>query len=189
MIVPVEEPERKPSASHRLLWVFGVVAVLVAAAVVTVTVVVLDRVAETPAPAAAALPRDTEPVPLGARKLCGAWMIVSADTDEAMTRLSRAFRDDPKARRVFTETKEQAYARFKELFAEDKELLSQVRPKDLPAAVHVLPVAGTDLAAWENELRQRFPEASKVQVNDQKRFVAELPTSVSLPPCPPGGGG
>ncbi|UUV33624.1 permease-like cell division protein FtsX [Amycolatopsis roodepoortensis] len=179
----MEQPERTPKAPRRLLWVVGVVAVLVVAAVVTTAVVVLNRVTDPPAPAA--LPRDTGPVPLGERELCGLRLAVFIDADEDMNTAAQALRDDPKARRVFTETKAQAYERFKELFANKPELLENATPDALPAVVHLVPVAGTDVEAWANELRQRFPEAKNVDVLDPARIAAQL--TATPPPCPPSG--
>ncbi|MFK0251754.1 permease-like cell division protein FtsX [Amycolatopsis azurea] len=135
----------KPKASGWLLWVLGAVAVLVVAAGVTTAVVVLNRVAEPPAPAA-------------------------------------GFRDDPRARRVLTETKAEAYERFKKLFADKPELVELTTPDVLPA---VVPVAGTDPEAWANELRQRLPEATKVDVLDPAAAAAQLKTTTT--PCPPEG--
>ncbi|MFC3448983.1 permease-like cell division protein FtsX [Amycolatopsis speibonae] len=173
----------KPRASHRLLWVLGAVAVLVVAAAVTTAVVVLGKVADPPAPAA--LPRDTVPAPLGERELCGIELVVYIETDEGMTRAAQALRDDPKARRVLTETKAEAYERFKKIFADRPELVKLTTPDALPAVLHLVPVAGTDPEAWANELRQRFPEAKKVDVLDPATVAAKLNTTP--PPCPPEG--
>ncbi|OLZ53884.1 permease-like cell division protein FtsX [Amycolatopsis keratiniphila] len=155
MIVPVEEPERTPKASRRLLWVV------------------------------AALPRDTAPVPLGKRELCGLRLVVFIGADEDMTAAAQALRDDPKARRVFTENKAEAYERFKKLFADRPEPLELTTPDTLPAAVHLVPVPGTDVGGWADELRQRFPKAQKVDVLDPARIAAQMTTTP--PPCPPSG--
>ncbi|MFI0798550.1 permease-like cell division protein FtsX [Amycolatopsis lurida] len=179
----MEQPERTPKAPRRLLWVVGVVAVLVVAAAVTTGAVVLNRATDPPAPAA--LPRDTVPVPLGERELCGLRLLVAVGADADMAVAAEALRDDPKARRVFTETKARAYERFKQLFADRPELLRSVTPDLLPAAVHLVPVAGIDVEAWANELRQRFPKAEKVDVLDPARIAAQLTTTP--PPCPPSG--
>lgn len=166
-----------------MLWVAGVVAVLVFAAVVTTAVVVLNRVAEPPAPAA--LPRDTVPVPLGERELCGLRLLMAIGADADMAVAAQVLQDDPKARRVFTETKAQAYERFKKLFADRPEMLKLATPDVLPAAVHLVPVAGTDVEVWANELRRRFPRAEKVDVLDPARIAAQMTTTP--PPCPPSG--
>lgn len=184
MIVPVDEPEPAPKAPRRLLWVVGVVAVLVvAAAVVTTAAVVLNQVTGKPVPAA--LPRDTAPVPLGERELCGLRLLMALSDDTDMTATAQALRDDPKARRVLTETKAQAYERFKKLFADRPDLLELVTRDTLPAAVHLVPVAGTDVEGWANELRQRFPGVEKVDVLDPARIAAQMTTTP--PPCPPSG--
>ncbi|UMP03984.1 permease-like cell division protein FtsX [Amycolatopsis sp. EV170708-02-1] len=183
MIVPVEEPERTPKASRRLLWVVVAAAALVLAAVATTAVVLLNQVAERPVPAA--LPRDTAPVPLGERELCGLRLAMFIDADEDMVAAARTLQDDQKARRVLTETKAEAYERFKKLFADRPELLELTTPDTLPAVVHLVPVAGTDVPAWADELRQRFPKAKKVDVLDPARIAAQLTTTPS--PCPPSG--
>jgi len=183
MIVPVEEDASKPKASGWLLWVLGAVAVLVVAAAVTTAVVVLNRVTEPPTPAA--LPRDTVPVPLGKRELCGLRLVVYIETDEGMTRAAQALRDDQKARRVLTETKAESYERFKKIFADKPELVKLTTPDVLPAVVHLVPVAGTDPETWANELRQRLPEATKVDVLDPVAAAAKMKTTT--PPCPPEG--
>ncbi|WP_410649321.1 permease-like cell division protein FtsX [Amycolatopsis sp. cmx-4-54] len=179
----MEEPEPTPKAPRRLLWVVGVVAVLVVAAGVTTAVIVVNRVTDAPAPAA--LPRDTVPVPLGERELCGLRLLMAVGPDADMAVAAQALQDDPKARRVLTETKAQAYERFKKLFADRPDMLELATPDLLPAAVHLVPVAGTDVEAWANELRQRFPKAEKVEVLDPARIAAQMTTTP--PPCPPSG--
>ncbi|OXM44627.1 hypothetical protein [Amycolatopsis alba] len=79
------------------------------------------------------------PAPLGKRELCGIQLVVYIETDEGMTLAAQALRDDPKARRVLTETKAEAYERFKKIFADRPELVK---------LVHLVPVAGTDPEAW-----------------------------------------
>ncbi|MFI6306601.1 permease-like cell division protein FtsX [Amycolatopsis thailandensis] len=174
---------REPRASNWLLWVLGAVGVLIVAAAVTTAVVVLNKVAEPPAPSA--LPRDTAPVPLGKRELCGIRLVVYIETDEGMTRAAQVLRDDQKARRVLTETKAESYERFKKLFADQPELVKLTTPDVLPAAVHLVSVAGTDPETWAKELRQRLPEATKVDILDPAGVAAKMKTTP--PPCPPEG--
>jgi hypothetical protein len=166
-----------------LLWVVGAVAVLFLAAVATTAIVVLDRITEPPA--VAALPRDTTPVPLGKRELCGIRLVMFIETDEDMAVVAQALRDDPKARRVLTETKAQAYERFKKLFASQPERLALTPPEAIPAGVHLLPATGTDPEGWAAELRQRFPQATGVDVLDPAPIARQMKTT--LPPCPPNG--
>ncbi|WP_074975729.1 permease-like cell division protein FtsX [Amycolatopsis regifaucium] len=184
----MEEPQRKPWVPRWLFWVIGVAAVLIAGAVATTAIVMFDRFGTKIAPpssSAVALPRDAEPVPLGGRELCGKRLMISAETDEAMRAIAQALREEPKARRVLTETKKESYERFKKLFANDPELVRLTRPEVLPAVVHLLPVAGTDFPALADELRRRFPEAQKVDVLDPAAIAAEM--TVTPPPCPPEG--
>ncbi|HET6287905.1 MAG TPA: permease-like cell division protein FtsX [Amycolatopsis sp.] len=166
----------------------GAGAVLVGGAVAMTAIVVFDRVGTKIAPPSSSvvvLPRDAEPVPLGGRELCGIRLVIYAETDEAMRAIAQALREEPKARRVLTETKKEAYERFKKLFANDPELVRLTRPDVLPADVHLLPVAGTDFPALADELRRRFPEAQKVDVLDPAAIAAEM--TVTPPPCPPEG--
>ncbi|WP_158634079.1 hypothetical protein [Amycolatopsis sp. WAC 04169] len=46
-------------------------------------------------------------------------------------------------------------------------------------------MAGIDVEAWADELRQRFPEAQKVDVLDPARIAAQM--TATPPPCPPSG--
>ncbi|MEU3626672.1 permease-like cell division protein FtsX [Amycolatopsis coloradensis] len=132
-----------------------------------------------------AQPRDTAPAALGERELCGIELVMYVETDQDLTATAEKLREDPKARRVLTETKQQAYERFKEMFANRPELLGQTSPDSLPAVVHLVPVAGTDPEAWAADLRQRFPEAEKVDVLDPAPIAARM--KVTPPPCPPSG--
>jgi FtsX-like permease family protein len=129
------------------------------------------------------LPVDTNPVPLADHHLC-AGVVVSFHTDPEMRRASVTFHDDPKARRVFVQTKAEAYAKFKEVFKDQKELLQLTSPDALPASVQLIAVPGTDLKTWAQELHTRFPHADRVTVTDLNATVDQLKPTAPPPRCP-----
>ncbi|WP_328608016.1 permease-like cell division protein FtsX [Amycolatopsis sp. NBC_00345] len=140
----------------------------------------------TPPPTLPTLPVDTNPVPLAGHTVC-AGVELSFDTDQAMTQASKTFSGDPKARRVFVETKAEAYALFKEIFKDNPELLRSVGPDALPASVILLPVPGVELKAYAAELKQRYPGTAKVQTLDGDALSAKAPPDKRLPACPRAG--
>jgi hypothetical protein len=129
------------------------------------------------------LPVDTNPVPLADHHLCAA-VVVSFTTDQEMRLASGTFHDDPKVRRVFVETKAEAYARFKQIFKDQTELLQLTQPDSLPASVSLLAVPGTDLKAWAQELHARFTNAERVTVTDLDATVKQLKPTAPPPKCP-----
>lgn len=71
------------------------------------------------------------------------------EADDDMRAAAAALDADPRVSRVRTETRNEAYVRFKEIFADRPDMIEVVRPEALPASVLVLPidaVAPTDLA-------------------------------------------
>jgi hypothetical protein len=129
------------------------------------------------------LPVDTNPVPLAGHNLCAS-VAVYFRTDDEMRAAAPSFHDDPKARRVFVETKAEAFVRFKKVFKDEPELLQSTQPDALPATVSLLAVPGTDLKAWARELHARFPNADQVQVNDLNAAAAQLELTAPPPKCP-----
>ena len=111
-------------------------------------------------------------------------MVVSFTTDEEMRLAAGTFHDDPKARRVFVETKAEAYVKFKEVFKDQKELLQLTSPDALPASVSLIAVPGTDLKAWAQELHARFPHADRVTVTDLNTTIDQLHPTAPPPRCP-----
>ncbi|MEA5366009.1 permease-like cell division protein FtsX [Amycolatopsis sp., V23-08] len=129
------------------------------------------------------LPVDTNPVPLAGHNLCAS-VAVYFRSDDEMRAAAETFHGDPKARRVFVQTKAEAYARFKEIFKDQAELLQATRPDDLPASVSLLAVPGTDLDAWARELHARFTHADQVRVSDLNATAAQLKLTAPPPKCP-----
>lgn len=129
------------------------------------------------------LPVDTNPVPLAGHNLCAS-VAVYFRTDAEMRTAADTFHDDPKARRVFVQTKAEAFARFKDVFKDQPELLQATQPDALPASVSLLAVPGTDLDAWARELHARITNADQVQVNDLNAAAAQLKVTAPPPKCP-----
>ncbi|MFD9960904.1 hypothetical protein [Amycolatopsis sp. NPDC058986] len=134
-----------------------------------------------------ALPVDTNPVPAAGRNVCGASVTMYFDTDEMMTRASGSFHGDPKTRRVFTETRAEAWERFKRIFADHPNLVENSDPAAMPASLNLLPQRGVDLEEWAAELRRRYPEAKKVVVLDPAHPPPGMPAATATPSCPPSG--
>jgi hypothetical protein len=61
------------------------------------------------------------------------------DPDLAMRQAVEALDEDDRIDRVTTETRQEAYERFTEIFADQPELLEMARPEALPASVTLLP--------------------------------------------------
>ncbi|WP_326833814.1 permease-like cell division protein FtsX [Amycolatopsis rhabdoformis] len=132
------------------------------------------------------LPVDRTPVPLAGHRPCAAvrlWF----DGDPEMRDAAGKLRDDPTARRVYTETKAEAYVRFKDLFKDDPELVRLTPPDALPASVTVVPVPGTDLKAYAAELGKRFPDAKKAEDLDTNSVRDKFPPDKRGPVCPRAG--
>lgn len=84
------------------------------------------------------------------------------DADANMRVVADALRDDKQVAAIGTEDRQQAFARFKEIFKDQPELLKIARAEALPASVYVLPVRGVkpeDLAA---RIRAEFPTAGDI---------------------------
>lgn len=82
-----------------------------------------------------------------------------SDPDPDMRAAAARLRGDERFESVREETRQQAYAKFKETFADQPELVKLARPEALPAAVHLMVRAGTMAQQFEGELRVEFPEA------------------------------
>lgn len=61
------------------------------------------------------------------------------DPDPVMRQAAQALDGDDRIAWVQTETRQEAYERFKELFAEQPEMVALARPEALPASVTLLP--------------------------------------------------
>jgi hypothetical protein len=82
-----------------------------------------------------------------------------SDPDQDMRAAADRLRGDERFESVEEETRQEAYVKFKETFADQPELVELARPEALPAAVHLMVREGTTAQQFEGELRVEFPEA------------------------------
>jgi cell division protein FtsX len=121
-------------------------------------------------PSAAALP----PAPTGISapgggKDCAAGRIVAYfKTDDQMREAGDKLQNDPRVTNLARETKAEAYARYKQIFADQPELVNLARPEALPASVQVTPATGVTKDQLMAELRKQFPAAD--QIDDLCKF-------------------
>ncbi|WIX78236.1 permease-like cell division protein FtsX [Amycolatopsis carbonis] len=120
------------------------------------------------------LPVDRTPVPLAGHRPCAA-VEVWFDDDQAMRFAADQVRNDPKARRVYTETKAAAWVRFKEIFKDEPDLLATTDPSAIPGSVTVVPFPGTDLKAYAAELGRRFPNTRRAEDLDVNALRDKVP--------------
>lgn len=130
-----------------------------------------------------------EPVPLDGRQLCADLIKVDFGSDEDMRQAAEVLRVDTRTGRLFTETKQEAYVHFKEIFKDMPDLLADARPEALPASLQIVPRGQDDLHAWADELRARLPRATDVVANIRADLAAQLEAQGMEPPtpCPPSG--
>lgn len=165
----------------RWLLLMVVAALVVVSAAIAVTVILLTGRSETPAlPPAVQAP---------APATCAGYLVVYVGTDEEATSTVAALHDDPQVVTTFVETREQAYARFKEVFKDRPDLLDQVRPESLPASVSLVPAGSIDLEQWATRIRARFPTAQQVAVMDGAKAPDTMKAALDklqVHLCPPG---
>ncbi|GAA5150948.1 permease-like cell division protein FtsX [Amycolatopsis dongchuanensis] len=180
-----EETPAPPPRRRRLLPVVLVAVVLLLAAVTTA--VVLWPRDETPA----APPEPATIVPLAGHDVCADQITIRAVTDEEMARIAEAVLADHRTRKVYTETKTEAYERFRQIFRDNRDLVDHARPEALPASVTITAAGEVDLRAWAAELRAAFPAATSVEPlilsEIMPSLTARYGTADVKPPCPPGG--
>jgi FtsX extracellular domain len=172
------EPNPKP-VRRRFLWLIGSAVVVTTAVVSVLCWHPWTRVAEGP----------VDPVPLAGHQLCGDQIQVYFDSDEGMRQAAEILRVDPRTGRLFTETKQEVYARFQEIFKDAPDLQTMARPQALPASLYILPRGQDDLRAWANELRARLTQSTEVVAHIRADEAAQL-ADRGLPspsPCPPSG--
>jgi cell division protein FtsX len=83
---------------------------------------------------------------------CADTVIVYFRTDEEMTAAAAELREDPRVASVRTETKAEAYERFKEIFADQPELVEMARPETMPASVKAGPARDVDSERLADQL-------------------------------------
>jgi cell division protein FtsX len=80
-------------------------------------------------------------------------------TDDEMRQLAGKLRDDQRVGELTTETKQQAYERFKRIFADQPDLANSSSPETMPAAVRLSPAEGTSKEELIGQLTAEHPEA------------------------------
>jgi len=136
----------------RRLWLWlPVAAVVVALAVVTLVVV---RNADGGPHTAGQ--ESTSP----ARPTCRHDLLANFDTDDEMTAAAARLREEPEVASITAHTKAENYEKFKEVFADDPELVANTPPEALPASVEMKPVDDAD----PNALRDRIHEKYSAEV-------------------------
>ncbi|MEV4597514.1 hypothetical protein AB0K15_08935 [Amycolatopsis sp. NPDC049253] len=105
------------------------------------------------------------PAPSAGHQPCLAVQVYFRD-DDAMRRAAAVLGNDPKARRVDLDPQALTWAEFKKIYQQDPAKIAATSESAMPATVVVLPVPGTDLTRYAAELKQRFPDAQKVQQLD-----------------------
>lgn len=108
-------------------------------------------------------------IPLGAREVCAGTVTVRLGTDAEMAAVAQALRGDPRILRSYTETRQEAYARFRRIFANQPELLKTTGVDAMPASVVVVPKDQTAVAGVAGQLRAQFPAARKVSDDNEFR--------------------
>jgi cell division protein FtsX len=85
--------------------------------------------------------------------------------DDARGRRTAQLRDDKRFESVREETRQEAYDRFKEIFADQPDLVENASPESLPASVQLVVRKGSTGKQVEGALREEFPD-SEVTVRD-----------------------
>jgi hypothetical protein len=78
------------------------------------------------------------------------------DPDATMQRAADALRDDDRIASITTETRQEAYVRFTEIFADQPELLEIARPEALSASVLLVPADGLSVEELTDDLRDEL---------------------------------
>ncbi|WP_116205195.1 permease-like cell division protein FtsX [Amycolatopsis circi] len=108
-------------------------------------------------------------IPLVNHEVCAGTVTVTLKTDAEMAAVARALRGDPRVLRSYTETRQEAYARFRRIFANQPDLLKTTGADAMPASVIVVPKDQTAIAGIAGQLRVQFPAARKVSDDNEFR--------------------
>ncbi|HYQ61882.1 permease-like cell division protein FtsX [Actinophytocola sp.] len=84
------------------------------------------------------------------------------DPDSAMREAAAQLRDDERFDSVREETRQQAYKRFKETFADQPDLVDNARPEALPASVKLMVRKGSMAKDLKGALQDEFSDAEVV---------------------------
>lgn len=88
------------------------------------------------------------------------------EADENMHATGEVLRDDPRVADVEEETQAQAYERFKEIFADQPELLELARPDSLPASLGLVPADDVGVGELAEELRTELTDVGVDEIVD-----------------------
>lgn len=115
-------------------------------------------------PSAAALPPAPTgtAVPGGVTDCVAGRIVVFFKTDEQMREAGDQLQNDARVTGLERETKAEAYMRYKQIFANQPELVNLARPDSLPASVQVTPATGVAKDQLMAELRQQLPAADRI---------------------------
>ncbi|MFD2473654.1 permease-like cell division protein FtsX [Amycolatopsis silviterrae] len=100
--------------------------------------------------------------------------------------VARVLRGDPRLLRSCTQTRQDGYARFRKMFANQPDLLDLLEPDAVPASVTVVPKNQADTEGFAEQLRVQFPAARKVSDDTDFRSRITGP-GYRDPTCPPSG--
>jgi cell division protein FtsX len=105
------------------------------------------------------LTRDNGPVMHGALSPshCSDEITVYLANDKEMQQAAESLRSDPTIGQLSTETQQQAYERFIEIFKNRPELVKLARPEALPASIHARPRSGTEARDLKAHLSTVYP--------------------------------
>lgn len=122
--------------------------------------------------------------------VCADQITIDLSSDDEMRRLAEEVHADPRTRRIYLETQDEAYRRFMVIFKDNPKLLSAVRRDAVSASVLLIGRDDVDLHAWADDLKRSHPEASRVTTFVRAEAVqadkAKYGTS-DIPSCPAGG--
>jgi hypothetical protein len=135
---------------RKAIWWAAAVAVLVLAGAAVVTFVLIDS------PEAAAGPDGCSAGP-GPEQVSAYF-----DDDADMRAAAAKMRDDDRVAGSDTETKREAWARFKVIFADRPELVKLGRPEAMPASLWLVPAEDASAADLAKRMRTELPAADSV---------------------------
>lgn len=137
-------------------------------------------------------PQPPAPIaPLAGHDICADRLVVHVDTDEQMIQIAGTVHNDHRARKVYTETKQEAFQRYQQIFKDQPNLLRLARPQSLSASVTIVPADGVELRVWADQLRAALPAAKSVQPIIRAEVLSTMITRYATadvpPPCPSSG--
>ncbi|MEV4316289.1 permease-like cell division protein FtsX [Actinocrispum sp. NPDC049592] len=160
----------------------GAIAVVLVAAAVAV-VLIIRSTSEKPVAHG--------PQPLAGHDVCGYNLVVNFKTDDQMQTAAPAMAADPQIRRVFTETKHEAWQRYQKIFAHQPDLIAVGSERALSPSLTILPAEGVNLYALRDRLTSQITQADKVNAygpGELAELMTKLPPSTGKPePCPASG--